>query len=88
VASVRTWKAKLKEWGFSKNISIRDKQWIVAKAEKRKLEEGKDTVFSHGQVRIAPTKIQGSKRRKIRAVSLPLSTRELLDANSFLFELF
>ncbi|PMD63245.1 uncharacterized protein K444DRAFT_626980 [Hyaloscypha bicolor E] len=69
---VRTWKDKIKEWGFSKNISTRNKQWIAAKGTKRK-QEGKDTAFFQGGVRIAPTKIQDCKRRKTRTMSFPLS---------------
>ncbi|KAE9365431.1 hypothetical protein N431DRAFT_387698, partial [Stipitochalara longipes BDJ] len=70
---VRTWKDKINEWGFFKNIPTRDKEWIAAKATKRKQEEGKDTVFFHGQVRIAPTRVQDCKRRRTQTVSSPLS---------------
>jgi hypothetical protein len=58
-------------------------QWVAAKGTRREL-EGKDTVFFHGQVRIAPTNIQGCKRRKVGAAPPPLSARELLDAKCLL----
>jgi hypothetical protein len=77
---VRTWKSKFKEWGFVKNISTRDKEWIAAKWTKRK-QEGKDTDFFHGWVRIAPTKIQVWKTG---TMSSPLSARELLGAKCLL----
>jgi hypothetical protein len=83
VTSLRTWKDKIKEWGFSKNISTRNKQWIIAKGTKRK-QEGKDTAFFQGGVRIAPTKIQGWKRRKTGTMSSTLSARELLDVKCLL----
>jgi hypothetical protein len=43
--SERKWKAKFKEWKFDKNISATDMNMVLAKAEKRTREEGKDTGF-------------------------------------------
>ena len=62
--SERKWKEKLKEWGFEKHISATDMSIIVAKAEKRVREEGKETVFFHGQSEITPQRIERFKRRK------------------------
>ncbi|TVY25108.1 hypothetical protein LHYA1_G005969 [Lachnellula hyalina] len=45
-ASVRKWKNKLKDWGFDKNIPAQDMQILVAKAEKRARDDGKETIFS------------------------------------------
>jgi hypothetical protein len=62
--SERKWKEKLKEWRFEKNISATDMNIIVAKAEKRVREEGKETVFFHGQSEITQERIEQFKRRK------------------------
>ena len=43
--SERKWKEKLKEWKFDKKISTTDMRIVVAKAEKRARNEGKDTTF-------------------------------------------
>jgi hypothetical protein len=58
------WKNKLKEWYFEKNQSKEDMQIIVAKAEKRAREEGKETVFFQGDRQIPPGKIENFKKRK------------------------
>ena len=62
--SERKWKGKLKEWRFEKNLSASDMSIIVAKSEKRVREEGKDTVFFHGQSEITQERIEQFKRRK------------------------
>jgi hypothetical protein len=62
--SERKWKEKLKEWRFEKNISGTDMSIIVAKAEKRVREEGKETVFFHVQSEITRERIEQFKRRK------------------------
>ena len=62
--SERKWKEKLKEWRFEKNISATDMNIIVAKADKRVREEGKETVFFHGQSEITRERIDQFKRRK------------------------
>jgi hypothetical protein len=71
--SERKWKEKLKEWNFDKNISAIDMSVIVAKAEKRLHEEGKETVFFMGKSQITRERIEQFKRRKttnaIQAVS-------------------
>ena len=38
---------------------------IVAKADKRKLDEGKETVFFHHGVKVASTRIENFKKRKV-----------------------
>jgi hypothetical protein len=59
----------LEEWRFEKNIWATDMSIIVAKAEKRGREEGKETVFFHGQSEITRERIEQFKRRKtIKAV--------------------
>lgn len=67
-ASPRTWKGKLKEWGYNKNMTTPDMQWIVAKGKKRAL-EGKYTTFFHGVTHVTAQRIENFKRRKMREVS-------------------
>ncbi|KAF8853928.1 hypothetical protein BDZ45DRAFT_748090 [Acephala macrosclerotiorum] len=62
--SPRKWKDKLKQWNFEKNLSEKDTKILVAKAEKRAREEGKETEFLHHGVVIPPAKINNFKRRK------------------------
>jgi hypothetical protein len=38
---------------------------IVAKAQKRANEEGKETVFFHGNIRVTEERIENFKRRKV-----------------------
>jgi hypothetical protein len=54
----------LKEWKFDKKISATDMRIIVAKAEKRARDDGKDTTFFHGGVQITTARIEQFKRRK------------------------
>lgn len=58
----------MKEWRFEKNISATDLSIIVAKAEKRVREEGKQTVFFHGNSEITRERIEQFKRRKTTKV--------------------
>jgi len=67
-SSRRTWKRKLKGWGFKKNISSHDMQVVVAKGKKRAW-EGKDTDFYHRTAQIPTDRIERFKRRKAREVS-------------------
>jgi hypothetical protein len=62
--SERKWKEKLKEWNFDKNISSIHMSILVAKAEKRVREDGKETVFFHGLSQIARERVEQFKRRK------------------------
>lgn len=63
--SERKWKEKLTEWNFDKNISATDMNVLVAKAEKRLHEEGKETVFCIGTSQITRERIAQFKRRKV-----------------------
>lgn len=66
IFSLRKWKGKVKnEWRFEKNVSAKDMQVLVAKAEKRARDEGKETVFWHAGVRIRPERVENFKKRKI-----------------------
>jgi uncharacterized protein (DUF427 family) len=65
VHSERKWKEKLKEWHFDKNISATDMGTLVAKAEKRLYEEGKETVFYLGMSQITRERLEQFKRRKL-----------------------
>jgi hypothetical protein len=64
VYSERKWKEKLTEWKFDKNIPATDMN-VVAKAEKRLHEEGKETVFYMGTSQITRERIEQFKRRKV-----------------------
>ncbi|KAH7379810.1 hypothetical protein BKA64DRAFT_749969 [Cadophora sp. MPI-SDFR-AT-0126] len=64
-ASPRKWKMKLKEWNFEKYFPSAIMSFAVAKKEKRKNEEGKDTIFYHGESKIPSEKIEHFKRRKM-----------------------
>ena len=63
--SERKWKEKLKEWSFEKYLPADSMKVIVAKANKRKLDEGKETVFFHHGVKVASTRIETFKKRKV-----------------------
>lgn len=55
----------MKEWGYDKNLNVQGMQILVAKAEKRAREEGKDTVFFLGEQRISVERIYNFKKRKL-----------------------
>jgi len=63
--SGRKWKEKMKEWDFEKNVPTKDRRFIVAKARKRELEEGKQTMFSRNGMRIDHDKIESFKKKKL-----------------------
>jgi hypothetical protein len=56
---------KLKSWGYEKYLSSADKKILVAKADKRTREEGKNTAFFHRGSEIQPNKIECFKKRKM-----------------------
>jgi len=60
---MRSWKTKMKEWGFNKNIPGQEKTFIVDKERKRKL-EGKDTSFFYTDIKVEPDKIKNWKKRR------------------------
>ncbi|KAF8847978.1 hypothetical protein BDZ45DRAFT_778014 [Acephala macrosclerotiorum] len=64
-ASERKWKMKLKEWNFEKNIPAKELGIMVEIAEKRKREEGKETVFLRGGLVVPCEKFESFKKRKI-----------------------
>jgi len=71
--SERKWKDKLKEWNFDKNISNHDMSIVVAKSNKRARDDGKETVFFHGETQITPQRIEQFKRRKTGKAAEPVS---------------
>ncbi|KAF8858195.1 hypothetical protein BDZ45DRAFT_403561 [Acephala macrosclerotiorum] len=67
--SERKWKDKIKEWRFKKNIPAKELGFMVAKAEKRKLEEGKDTEFRRHGLLVDDSKVEQFKKRRITTVA-------------------
>jgi hypothetical protein len=51
------------KWGFKKNITTQDMQFIVAKDMKRR-QQGKDTKFLYREVDVSTERIDNFKRRK------------------------
>ncbi len=74
--SPRKWKEKLKEWNFEKNLTKNEMKIVVAKAERRITEEGKDTIFFHHGNIIPPAKVSTWKRRITKLSSSPLNPYE------------
>ncbi|PVH83905.1 hypothetical protein DL98DRAFT_569297 [Cadophora sp. DSE1049] len=66
-ASKRKWKMKIKEWNFEKNLPANEMSYITAKADKRKAEDDKDTIFVRGTIKILPERIRNFKKRKLTA---------------------
>jgi hypothetical protein len=64
---------KLKEWGYEKHLTVTEMKVVVSKINKRKMEEGKDTLVFHKDVQIPIAKIENFKRRKIVRESDPAS---------------
>lgn len=56
---------QIKKWNFDKNITKNDMALLVAKAEKRGREEGKETIFYCSGQRIRPERLIGFKKRKV-----------------------
>ncbi|CZR60771.1 uncharacterized protein PAC_10667 [Phialocephala subalpina] len=71
--SPRKWKDKLKQWNFDKNLSEKDAKILVAKAEKRAREEGKETEFLHYGLVMSTAKINNAKRRRTMDESVAMS---------------
>lgn len=63
--SERKWKDKLKEWGFKKHVPATEMAFMVAKAEKGKLEDGKDTIFHRNGMLVEESKIEQLKKRRL-----------------------
>ncbi|KAE8447737.1 hypothetical protein EG329_010544 [Mollisiaceae sp. DMI_Dod_QoI] len=66
--SERKWKEKLKSWKFEKNIPSTAMSILVAKSEKRKMEQGKETQFFYCGAEIRPEKLENFKKRKTTEV--------------------
>ncbi|KUJ17416.1 uncharacterized protein LY89DRAFT_718116 [Mollisia scopiformis] len=64
-ASERKWKEKLKSWKFEKNVSSAAMGILIAKSEKRKREEGKETQFFHGGAEIKKMRLESFKKRRV-----------------------
>jgi hypothetical protein len=58
----------MKEWNFNKNLPATSMNIMIAKAEKRRREEGKETMFRHGDLLIRPEKFENFKKRKTTKV--------------------
>ena len=82
----RKWKDKLKEWGYEKNLYMREMKFVAVKGDKRLMEEGKDTLFFHKGTLISKEKIENFKRRKVVKESDPdsPSAREYLEGSKIL----
>lgn len=64
---------QVKEWNFDKNLSKNDMAILVAKAEQRKRNGGKETAFYCAGQMIRPARLDAFKKRK---------TAETIDAPS------
>jgi hypothetical protein len=63
--SPRTFKARIqKEWGLRKNIPARDMAVVVAKTEKRKHVEGKETIIFVDGRPLGQQRAEHFKKRK------------------------
>ncbi|KAE8443306.1 hypothetical protein EG329_002022 [Mollisiaceae sp. DMI_Dod_QoI] len=62
----RKWKEKIKQWKFDKNVPSSDMGFMVIKAEKRKAEHGKDTMFYRSGIPVDRNKLEQFKKRKTR----------------------
>lgn len=69
-ASKRTWKAKMKTWCFEKNVPATELATVLAKAKKRKREEGKETRIFYNGTEIDEKRIARFKRRELGEVAL------------------
>ena len=56
---------KLKECGFVKYLLAADMNILIAKAAKRRREEGEETAFFHGSVEIKPAKFENFKSERL-----------------------
>ncbi|ETS74192.1 hypothetical protein PFICI_14058 [Pestalotiopsis fici W106-1] len=68
VASKSQYEAKLKEWGFSKNIPVNTWKHVGHKIEKRK-REGKDSVISINGVEISAKRVKKETSRHFYSVA-------------------
>ncbi|KAI0902167.1 hypothetical protein F4806DRAFT_28518 [Annulohypoxylon nitens] len=66
-ASQKLYKDKFKLWGWQKNLSSERARFMAEKAEKRKREDGKDTVFLYRGQTWTRERVQSSASRAKRA---------------------
>ncbi|MCJ1415456.1 hypothetical protein MMC32_001788 [Xylographa parallela] len=64
-AKARAYKERIKLWGFDKNVPARDMRVIVALVEKRKRDDGKDSLIFYKGRYIKSMKMERYKRRKM-----------------------
>jgi hypothetical protein len=62
-SSKRYWKIKLKEWKFEKNVPSKEMSFMAAKARKRELEDGKETMFYRNGVLVDASKVENKKQK-------------------------
>ncbi|CAG8976168.1 hypothetical protein HYALB_00010426 [Hymenoscyphus albidus] len=77
-ASLRSWKLKLKEWRYKKNMSPNTMRWVVSKDGKRD-HETKDTDFFFNGIEIKKERIENFKRRKIGEEPISADSEEMGD---------
>lgn len=58
----------MKEWNFDKYLPAAHMNVMIAKAEKRRRDEGKETAFLHGNTEIRPARFDSFKRRKATTI--------------------
>ncbi|KUJ07828.1 uncharacterized protein LY89DRAFT_789494 [Mollisia scopiformis] len=73
-ASLRKWKMQIKEWHFDKNLTKNDMAILVAKAQKRARDEGKETIFYHQDQEVSAERLSNFKKRKVDAASPSAAT--------------
>lgn len=55
----------MKEWDFEKNVPAKEMLFMVAKAKKRELEDGKETVFYRNGITVDQSKVENFKKQKL-----------------------
>jgi hypothetical protein len=69
--SAKWYKEQFKEWGWQKNLPGQHAQWMKERADKRKREEDKDTVFFYGGLRWKKTDVERSATRSKKVRPAP-----------------
>ncbi|KAL9113321.1 MAG: hypothetical protein Q9187_007644 [Circinaria calcarea] len=67
-ASEKAYKEKFKEWNVAKNLKYQQALWMVAKAHRREVGEGKKTTFQLRGVEVPTSKIERLTKASTRAV--------------------
>lgn len=68
----KLYKERFKAWGWQKNLPGQYAQWMTEKANKRKRDENKDTVFSYGGLEWDKSQAQKSA---VRSKKVSLATQ-------------